>query len=153
MRRLTTEEFIQRAKNLNGDRYDYSKVEYVGSQTKVTIICSKHGDFKQVPQSHLKGVHCKECAIVKRANIRRSSTDEFVIKARKIHGEKYSYDKVEYISNHELVIITCPIHGDFTQEPAGHLTGYGCRKCANVEQSGINTEKFIQMVKKLHGDR
>ena len=70
MAKLTTEEFIKRAQELHGDRYDYSKVEYVGSKTKVCIICKEHGEFSQSPQKHLSGQGCPVCAINKFANSR-----------------------------------------------------------------------------------
>ena len=58
---MSTEEFIQKAKAVHGDKYDYSKVEYAGSKTKVCIICKKHGEFWQIPSSHLKGHGCVKC--------------------------------------------------------------------------------------------
>lgn len=59
---LTTEQFIEKAKKIHKDRYDYSLVEYVNSQTKVKIICQKHGIFEQTPNNHLKGCNCPKCA-------------------------------------------------------------------------------------------
>jgi hypothetical protein len=61
-KKLTTEEFIKRAKKVHGNKYNYSKVEYVNSSTKVKIICKKHGECKQLPHSHLSGRGCKKCA-------------------------------------------------------------------------------------------
>ena len=61
MAKLTTEEFIAKAKAVHGDRYDYSKVEYVNSKTKLCIICPKHGDFWQLPSNHLRGHGCVKC--------------------------------------------------------------------------------------------
>lgn len=60
---LTTEEFIKRARAVHGDKYDYSKVEYVNSHTKVCIICPEHGEFWQTPSNHMRGKTCKVCAI------------------------------------------------------------------------------------------
>ena len=62
-RSFTTEIFIKKAKELNGDRYDYSLVEYKNYTTKVKIICKEHGEFTQTPSGHLQGFHCKRCAI------------------------------------------------------------------------------------------
>jgi len=56
-----TEQFIAGAKAVHGDRYDYSEVEYVHCETKVKIICPKHGPFEQVARSHLKGSGCPTC--------------------------------------------------------------------------------------------
>jgi hypothetical protein len=62
MAKLNTEEFIAKAKAVHGDRYDYSKVEYVGIYSKVCIICPDHGEFMQVARQHLKGIGCPNCA-------------------------------------------------------------------------------------------
>lgn len=61
MAKLTTEEFIQRAREAHGDKYDYSNVEYVNCKTKVCIICPEHGEFMQNPFSHMKGCGCAKC--------------------------------------------------------------------------------------------
>lgn len=61
----------------------------------------------------------------------------FIKKANKIHHNKYSYDKVEYISDKYKVIITCPEHGDFMQIPSSHFVGSGCPKCG-IEKIKIN---------------
>ena len=60
--KLTTEEFIKKAREVHGDKYDYSKVEYVNSKEKVTIICPEHGEFMQVPSMHLRGHGCAKCS-------------------------------------------------------------------------------------------
>ena len=56
-----TESFITKAKNLHGDKYDYSKVEYKGINENVCIICPKHGEFWQTPSNHLNGCGCQKC--------------------------------------------------------------------------------------------
>ena len=60
--RKTTEQFIEKARQVHGDKYDYSKVEYVNSATKVCIICPEHGEFWQRPHNHLMGKGCCACA-------------------------------------------------------------------------------------------
>ena len=121
----STEEFIQKAHKVHGDKYDYSKVEYDGYKTKVCIICPKHGEFWQTPNSHLNGNGCPKCKGEKQT----CTTDEFIAKAKKIHGDKYDYSKVEYVNNHTKVCIICPEHGEFWQIPSSHLQGKGCPKC------------------------
>ena len=105
-----------------GDKYDYSKVKYFNNQTKVCIICPKHGEFWQSPKSHLNGKGCYECSIEIRkikckenykpnfAKRNRKTNEEFIADAKKIHGEKYDYSIVEYINNKTKIIINCPIH-------------------------------------------
>lgn len=125
------EVFIQKANNVHNFKYDYSKAIYKNARTKVEIICPEHGSFWQTPDQHLRGHGCPKCAFEKNSNLKRSSTKKFIEKAREIHGNKYSYDKVTYINNHTKVIITCPIHGDFEQRPSDHLANRGCAKCKN----------------------
>ena len=113
--RKTTEEFIKEAREIHGDKYDYSKVEYKGYSVKVCIICPEHGEFWQVPNSHLKGCGCPSCSKVKRL-----TTEEFIKRSKEIHGNRYDYSKTRYINKRTKVTITCPIHGDFEQNPKKH---------------------------------
>ena len=123
------DKFIEKAREIHGDRYDYSLVEYKNNKTKVRIICSEHGEFLQTPKKHLNDHGCPECAKVKRGFSRRLTTDKFVKRAKKIHKDKYDYSKTEYIISTEKVKIICPVHGEFYENPMLHLSGYGCKKC------------------------
>ena len=133
MAKLTTEEFIKRAREVHGDRYDYSKVEYVNNNTKVCIVCPEHGEFTQSPHKHLSGHGCTKChhaSLAKRYSLGR---EKFIEKANSVHHGFYDYSAVEYINSHTHVQIICPIHGVFPQDPASHLQGHGCPICADVE--------------------
>jgi len=155
MKKLTTEEWIEKARFVHGDRYDYSKVEYKKAREKACIICSTHGEFKQIPDSHLRGQGCPKCAIQKQIERQSSNTEEFIEKAKQVHGDIYNYSKVEYINNREKVCIICPIHGEFLQTPSKHLSG-GCQKCGFVKSANSfrnTTENFIEKAKKTHGDK
>lgn len=125
----TLDIFIQKAKNIHGDIYDYSKVNYVNQRTEITIICPKHGEFEQTPCSHIKGCGCPKCASAKNGLKKRLTLENFINKARYIHNNYYDYSKVKYINNSTKITITCPKHGDFEQTPASHLSGRGCSKC------------------------
>lgn len=125
---MTTEEFVARARDVHGDRYDYSKAEYVNLKTPVCIICKKHGEFLQKPNGHLLGRGCQQCGD------NRLTTEEFVARAREVHGDRYDYSKVEYINLVTKVTIICPEHGEFTQKPSVHLDGCGCPNCANIKK-------------------
>ena len=99
---------------------------------------------------------CKKCGIITVANKCRSNTKEFIEKAKKIHGDKYKYSKVDYKTSSKKVIIICPIHGEFLQTPSGHLGNKGCIKCgflttANYRRS--NTKEFIEKARIKHGDK
>ena len=113
MRKLTTYEFIEKAKKVHGDKYDYSKVEYVNSRTKICIICPQHGEFWQTPNAHLMKEGCPKCKGENVSKVNRRTTNEFIEKAKKVHGDKYDYSKVDYKNNSTKVCIICPIHGEF----------------------------------------
>lgn len=120
-KKLTTEEFIKKAREVHGNKYDYSKVIYNGLHKKVCIVCPEHGEFWQEAGSHLKGRGCPICWYKKNGNSCRKSLEVFIEQARKIHGDKYDYSKVKYINSFTKVCIICPEHGEFWQTPVHHL--------------------------------
>ena len=146
----TTEEFVTELRNVHGDKYDYSKVVYTKNSVKVCVICPEHGEFFATPANLLKGKGCPKCAVLKRGDSQRLSNEDFIAKAREIHGDKYDYSKVEYVNSITNVCIICPEHGEFWQRPNVHLRGGGCPKC--VGKNGT-TEEFIAKAKKVHGDK
>ena len=103
-KKITTNKFIERAKLIHGDRYDYSMVEYVNIYTKVKIICSEHGEFKQLPNNHLSGKGCPSCGEQK------LTTDQFIERAKSIHGDRYDYSMVEYVNTNNKVTVICSDH-------------------------------------------
>jgi len=125
--------FIQKAKDIHGPRYRYDKAEYVNSRTKIIITCDEHGDFEQLPASHLRGAGCPTCS-----GNKKLTAQEFIQRARNIHGDRYRYDKSQYVSAATKIIVTCDEHGDFEQLPASHLRGAGCRSCAGKIASKDN---------------
>lgn len=129
-KKLTQEEFIDKAVSVHGDKYDYSLVEYVRARSKVRIICKLHGEFLQSPAEHKDGGVCPECRKVKLSVALTSNTDEFVEKAKVVHGDRYDYSSVQYVRAQSAVKITCRKHGVFEQTPQSHLFGHGCQKCA-----------------------
>lgn len=152
----TTETFIEKAKIKHGNKYDYSKVYYIDSKTKVCIICPKHGDFSQRPNDHLVGKGCKKCYNERRGETQRSNKATFIEKANNIHNNKYDYSKVNYVNTHTEVCIICPIHGEFFVEPASHLSGVQCKECAKIEMAKNKTltnEAFISKAKNVHGEK
>lgn len=142
----TNESFIVRSNLVHNNKYDYSLVKYEGNKKKITIICKLHGKFEQRPGEHLKGIGCDRCGGTCKLN-----TYEFIQKAKLIHGDKYIYDNVIYDTSNKQVKIICKIHGEFAQIANAHLSGYGCRKCANALLTLTNDE-FIFKSKIIHGD-
>ncbi len=128
-KKCTQEEFITRAKIVHKGKYTYDKVDYVGTETKVTIICPEHGEFLQTPHSHLRGSGCNACGRVLTADKQSNTKEDFIANANVTHKYKYSYSNVVYKNSRTKVTITCPIHGDFEQIPKDHLAGCGCSSC------------------------
>ena len=148
--------FIEKARKVQGDKYDYSKVEYVNSETKVCIICPKHGEFWQQPSNHLQGHGCPKCGEDNRIIKNTYTTQDFIKKAIKVHGLKYDYSKVLYKRNDKKVCIICPVHGEFWQTPSCHLQGQGCNNCGieeNVKRHKSNNKDFIRKAQKIHNNK
>jgi hypothetical protein len=151
-RAKTQENFISEAKNAHGDKYDYSKVQYIDNKNKVCIICPKHGEFWQVANNHLRGANCLSCSIYDK----RRTTKEFITEAMTLHGARYNYSKVNYIRKSDKVCIICPKHGEFWQTPAGHLKGNRCQKCGKIilkdgEVCDSQAEAYIYLKHKEEG--
>jgi hypothetical protein len=127
--------FIEASREAHGDKYDYSKVEFISINKKVVIICPEHGEFEQVPSSHRGGAGCESCS----REERKSTAKEFIQKSRKQHGDKYDYSKVIYEHSWKKVVIVCNKHGEFSQKPVNHVRGRGCPKCA-----GSNGENMMR---------
>ena len=152
MSKITTNEIIAKAKLVHGDKYDYSKVDYVKDYIKVCIICPEHGEFWQRPHAHLQGQGCPKCKSKKQT----CTTDEFIAKAKKIHGDKYDYSKVKYVDAKSKVCVVCPEHGEFWQIPYHHTKGCGCPKCKDDktrERLILSKEGFIKKARLVHGNK
>lgn len=113
---------------MHGDKYDYSKVEYKNQLTEVCIICPIHGEFWIKPKYHIskRKYGCHYCASYKTI-----TTESFIERAKKVHGDKYDYSKTKYVKMEEKICIICPIHGEFWQTPHNHLK-FGCNKCRTM---------------------
>lgn len=147
------ENFIEKALKKHGGKYSYHHVNYVNSHTKVLITCPIHGDFLQTPDKHLQGRGCRKCADEAASKRMKKSLNDFIENAKKVHGDKYDYSKVEYKRSNQKVCIICPEHGEFWQTPSSHLSGCGCKKCSLKKENKYTTETFINEVKKIHGDK
>jgi hypothetical protein len=141
--KLTKEIFIERSIEVHGDFYDYSKVVYINANTKVCIICPIHGEFWQIPFSHLSGMGCSHCS-----GNGLLTKEMFIERSIEKHGEWYDYSKVEYVNNCTKVCIICPIHGEFWQTPATHMRGGDCPKCVNHHQ--YTTNEWVNKVNDIH---
>ena len=149
--KLTLTEFINKANLLHNNFYDYSKVVYINSSTKVCIICPIHGEFLQKPNDHLSMHGCPLCGLSKNKSKLSLGLYKFIEKANMIHNNFYDYSKVIYINNATNICIICPIHGEFYQRPMHHLNGSGCPKCVNVARK--NTNIFIKESQLIYFDK
>jgi hypothetical protein len=141
----TNQDFINEAKIVHGELYDYSKTNYVHALTKITINCKTHGDFEQTPNKHLRGSGCPKCS----HSTKRKTTEEFIFEANKVHNNLYEYSKANYINSKTKICITCKTHGDFKQIPGHHLKNQGCPKCSGKNKT---TEDFINEANKVHNN-
>lgn len=157
---IKQEEFIRLSKQIHGNKYDYSKVNYVNNKTNVCIICPEHGEFWQRPSHHLDGHGCKKCSSSKPRKKRgvgynSLGKEEFVKRAVEKFGDRYDYSKVIYVNCDTKVDIICPIHGIFHQTPYNHLKSNGCPKCFSETNHIIqrkSKEQFISDSIKLFGN-
>lgn len=153
----STEEMIENFKSIHGDKYDYSLFEYLGWQTKSTIICNVHGEFHQLPYSHLTGKGCFKCGRLSSSKKQKENISKsFIENSNLIHNNKYDYSLFEYNGIENLVTIICPIHGEFKQSPHSHLKGHGCRKCATeyiTEQVKWDYKELKEHFLNIHNKR
>lgn len=142
----TTEEFISDAIEIHGNTYDYSKSEYINKNIKIIITCRLHGNFKQLPYNHL--YNKQGCPICGGTAIK--TTTRFISDANKIHNNIYLYLNFKYVNDMSKGLITCKLHGDFSQTPRNHLSGHGCPVCAGNKK--LSTSDFIIRSKEIHGN-
>lgn len=153
-----TKLFIEKARAVHGDRYDYSRAVYVRAKDKLIISCGKHGAFLQMADTHTRGGGCKACGDELRAGrLAKIAGDSFVDKAVLVHGDRYDYSKVKYTRAIDKVKLVCTQHGEFETTPNNHLAGSGCLFCAKEnalsrirEDSAVS---FIERATFTHGGK
>jgi hypothetical protein len=149
--RYNTQSYLEKVKLIHGDKYDYSKLKYINSKTKVTIICKKHGEFTQFPCYHINGCGCNACGI----DLKTGSLDKFLSRSIEIHKDLYDYSKSNYITNNTKIEIICKIHGSFWQMPILHYKGNGCPECAKLTRAKhfvLSKEEFVYRANKIHNN-
>lgn len=150
MKKLTTDSYIEKAKAINGDKYDYSKVIYRNATTKITIICPEHGEFLQLPYNHLKGCGCPKCG----GNFNYTTSKYIELLKEKYPNSPYSFDKITYVNNHTPILLECKEHGIFSTLPSSlnkSLTECPiCQKKRISEKMTSTTEEFIRRATVVH---
>lgn len=151
MKKLTTQKFIEKAKQVHGDKYDYTSSIYTNARTKIVINCPLHGEFHQNSQTHLQGAGCMRCGKLSRSEILvGAARSDFEEKAREVHGNYYDYSQVLYVNTKSKVKIFCEQHGYFERTPHSHLQGEGCPQCSYDCRESFRLEKFIEKATKVH---
>ena len=148
-KKFTSEYFIERSRLIHGDNYDYSKVIYKTSKIKVIINCPKHGTFKQEPNSHLSGYGCPVCGSMRKS----FSNQDFIKKAKLVHGEEYDYSELIYKNKRSKVKIICKKHGMFEMLANDHIQGRGCKICVKEKRNSKTIEEFIKASNLTHNNK
>lgn len=145
---LNIDFYYNKIKDVNGDKYDYclnDKNNFKNRNTKMNIICSTHGLFKQSYGKHIDGQGCPRCK-----NAFKYTKDEFIRRAKIEFDDKYDYSLSNYINNITNIDIICPIegHGIFSKIPKEHLSRHsGCPKCS---PSSIGEEKIDKILTEMN---
>lgn len=128
--------FIYKANKIHNNYYDYTNSIYINSKVKLTIECPKHGNFYQIPNSHLLGNGCTKCANENSERSLKYSINDIILRAQNVHGKLYDYSNSVYTGIVNPIEINCKLHGKFNQVVSDHLKGRGCPSCAT---SGFKT--------------
>ena len=142
-------DFFSRAKEVWGDRWDYSSTPPLeGRKNPIPIKCTLHGIFMQMPRAHLDlVVGCIPCRVGYFDQV------SFLDRSREVWGSRWDYTLVDYVNSSTPVTIGCPAHGEFYQAPRHHILGnVGCKKCRR-EQACSPSNSIIQQSREVWGDR
>ena len=156
-RKMTTDDFVRKAKLVHGESDDFSEVDYANAYTKITLICHKHGRYSIAPTNYLSGQRCRECAKEKTGAKKQMNMNDFILKARQIHGYKDTFEKTD-LSNrdeHGKICVTCKEHGDYWITPNSYLRGSRCPVCGKIKAASARRktiETFQQEIFQKYGD-
>lgn len=133
--KVTTEQFIEKAKKVQGEVYDYSLVEYKTNKTKVRIICSEHGEFLQTPSDHLAGCGCPKCKNKKIAAKNTKSNEQFIQELKDRYGDSFDYSETKYTGKSNKVSVKCPVCGTTIEKLARTLlSNCKCPVCSKPKK-------------------
>lgn len=142
-KKLTKDEFIEKAKRIHKHKYDYSEVVYKDWKTKVIIIDEFGYKHLIMPNGLLNGNKLSFTNLIDK--------NEYLInKFTQIHGDKYDYSLINCINIKEKIIIKCLKHGNFKQTVDNHMKGKGCPRCNGKNRT---TEIIIDEFNLVHGNK
>lgn len=126
---ISTDEWVRQATTVHGDKYGYSKVDYINNKKRIIIICPIHGEQLILPTSHLSGCGCHACYL----KARKFNLTKFLVQCKRLHAMDCDYSKVVIVSFDAKVEIACPIHGSFFRTPRAHIKAANeCPKCDHL---------------------
>ncbi|MDE5888473.1 MAG: hypothetical protein K2H20_00465, partial [Bacilli bacterium] len=150
---MKKEEYIIKAKEIHGDKYDYESLPCIFKGTdKIPLTCKKHGLFYTIARNHIHGLQtgCPECGKERVKQALKLSFEDFVIKAQDKHGHKYEYFKEHYTKASSKTKILCKkCNKIFEQVASMHLCGNGCPNCNPMPQK-LTHEFFVNRLKETH---
>lgn len=151
-----TKEYIAACSEKHNHKYLYHKTAYTKSTNKVVVTCPEHGDFSIQAQIHKVSQGCPKCGWDVCAKKNTMTTQDFIVKSKSLFGDRFSYEKTEYIGGKTPVTITCPVHGDIVILPAAHYNCVvGCIDCGEdirAENYRIKFDEFVTRAREIHGD-
>ena len=142
----------KRLNTLYNHKYDYSNTVYTTKRKDIEYICPKHGTVKQQAGEHVRGRGCKQCAIEYTALQSRLTTSKVIKQFKEKHSNMYDYSKVKYINDTIDVLIICPKHGEFNQNPGKHKKGVKCPQC-RIDERSMTNSKFLKEAGKHHNNK
>lgn len=154
--RKTLEEFIAKAVEIHGNKYDYSLTKYTGNKNKVEIVCQDHGVFLQKPNTHLNptNIHgCPKCGRNYRANKRKKPINILLSQLRKLYPQLSFPGINQYTNNKGKFKAVCIKHGEFYKSANALLKGAGCPSCgrlASASKLSLTIDDFIKRSCKKH---
>lgn len=154
-KKVTKEDFVERANKLHNNKYDYSKFDYITSTTPSIIICPEHGEFLKDAHHHLRGQGCPKCSRLIKGVNHRLTQEQFIQKVQNIFPE-YIFTKTNYTRYVDPVIVICPKHGEFEIKAAVLTQGQGCPKCGRentLNSIKLSEKDIIERAKQIHGDK
>ena len=140
MRKLTTEVWVQRAKKIHNDDYDYANSIYVNKRTKITIKCNTcNTTFNQWPTDHINGCGCSKCAFS--VGSPKYTTTILIEKAKEIFIDKYDYSHTVFTNIEDKVCIICNKCKEIRyQKASSHIQGHEACQCY-VTSAGFRNDK------------
>jgi len=155
------EDLVKKSIDYHGDIFNYDKLVFIDGTTPFIITCKVCGDFNHTSKLHFKNKSgCPKCKR-KQGYLNKDypfKLNDFLTKAKNVHGNKFGYDDVVYVNSYTPVIINCPIHGKSEIEPRHHYKGSGCYRCGrdsfSVKAKKYKTsEQLLTALENAQGDK